>query len=264
MLKILRGLSVLIAMAALSACATLTIPPERVQTIHKISVASLLTDDFYYYYYGFMVFTSEHDKINISHWRLNEYVNGKAGQLLAANFEITAPTKLDISKFDSKQFDDLYSDSVSRRLYGALEKPADAVDAFVLVVPENQKTMYQQFYYFVDNVGVMRRLKLGLVKATKFAVYAAYRIAVYDGKSGELIVQKRVVTPPGLGAPNSEYPLVDLPGSDDWTHSLPEIMRDHREEIERQLKSVIDSTLEQTFREIGLLPKPQMDTGAPR
>jgi len=258
MLKILRGLSVLIAMAALSGCATLKVPPQKLAEIKTIGVTSLLSDDFNYYYFGVLVLSNEEESADVSDWHLNSFASEKTASELAAHFKIVSGGLLDKSKYDGKNIGDFYVDQTSQRIFAALKDKPAGVDAYLLLIPVERYNFAPNSYNQISGLGVQRRL-LGLrapwVKPIRrYVLFTAYRLALFDARSGELILERMAELPPGESSLGFTPPFVDVEDSDDWPTNFKEVMAAHRGELEKITKETLTRSLSFTLRDMGLIP----------
>jgi len=96
--------AIVIMIALLTGCATTRIAPEKMASIKKVGVISLVAHEFYRDYVGLTVFGNEHEKIDISSWKVDDEYESQIQNALAAlgRFEVVRVS------YDRKEFYPVY------------------------------------------------------------------------------------------------------------------------------------------------------------
>lgn len=89
----------LLAIAAIAglmtACTSLTVPQEKLDHIKTVAVLPILDDEFHLYFYGLTILDNEHEATSIADWKLNDFLAGKAQELLAPRYALLPPGEID-------------------------------------------------------------------------------------------------------------------------------------------------------------------------
>jgi len=237
LLKSLKNTLVL-SVIFLTACATTgeKADAQKMSSIKKIGVISMIGDQIHRRYIGITVFNNEADSRDISAWNINEeYEKQIQGELAKiGQYEVVGESRF------RKDFNDVYTingpydapafrfpnwDAIQPKLMAFAAE--NSVDAFIVVVgsPTNE-------------VG-----GLGLFGQNRNAptIYLAAHVALIDGKSGKLISEKILATDQDVfaGFSNKTTPKFDIT----------------RELILTKLDEVDDKTFDEFHLDAIVLPK---------
>ncbi len=160
----------------LAACA-LPVPSEKLSGIKSVAVISAIGDTITFQDIGTTVFENNNVAASIGAWGIDDFVSETASARLQGRYDVRR-LSYDRSAFLTASRAAL-GDTV--RSAGGTQQP---VDAYVVVEKIRTGDVIGQTNQPLEGIGLYRRNFLGIKIV---AVYAAYRVAVVDGHSFEVI-----------------------------------------------------------------------------
>lgn len=237
---------VLLALSLSSACNTpRPLEPQKRADIRSVAVVSAFSDRFELHYIGFVVFQNKIEQVTID-WQIDDHVRDLVTAKLKDRYQIVPMTysPADVvadSSFEERMF--ATTSGIAERLRKVV--PSGQVDAVVFVAPYGIQAGY----------GVIEQLEgMGLYnRAVNYrgaAVFAAYRIVVFDGRTFETLASARSALPPA-GFYRITSPLVRVPwrwAGEPW-ETLTAAQRD---DMRKTLLDLIDRTMNRALADVSL------------
>lgn len=182
----MRRTFVLLLLAALTACASQGIPPERIARIKSVSVVSQLGDELRLQYVGQMVFSNAGERVPVD-WNIDQYAQSVFAKRLAAHYEAkTFP-------YDARS---IFKREIGDRAFGLpagyverLRGTAQPgfVDAYIVLSAAPSSDEIGDSNQILEGYALYARTKLFDRASRSAAVYLSYRVEVIDGRSFEVI-----------------------------------------------------------------------------
>jgi hypothetical protein len=237
---------VLLALCLTSACnMPRPLEPQKRADIRSIAVISAFGNRFDLHYIGFVVFLNNVEQVAVD-WQIDDHVRGLVTAKLQDRYQIVPVphSPADVmagSSFEERMFG--ATSGMAERLRKVV--PPGQVDAVVFVAP----------YGIQPGYGVVEQLEgMGLYnRAVNYrgaAVYAAYRVAVFDGRTFETLASARSTVPP-TGFYRIMSPFVRMPwrwAGEPW-ETLPTAQRD---DMRKALLDLLDRTLDRALADVSL------------
>jgi hypothetical protein len=245
-----NAIVLLLALCLMSACNTpRPLEPQKRADIRSVAVISALGDQFDLEYLGFVVFLNKSEQVTVD-WKIDDHVRDMVTAKLKDRYQIVPVpySPADVvaeSSFEERTFGT--TSGMVERLRKAV--PPGQVDAVVFVAPYGIQTGY----------GVIEQLEgLGLYnRAVNYrgaAVFAAYRVVVFDGRTFETLATARSTLPPA-GFYRITSPLVRMPwrwAGEPWS-SLTDAQRG---DMRKTLLELIDRTMTRALSDVSLTTGP--------
>ncbi|MGD0189285.1 MAG: hypothetical protein ABSD74_00935 [Rhizomicrobium sp.] len=169
--------------------------------------------------------------LEISDWGLDDAVMGEATAVLSKRFAVKQVT------YEEADFDTWTWDSLSRDIR-ALPLPVDDIDAYVVILRDWRGDEIGHSVHQLGGLGLYRRDGTG---GPRLGAFAAYRIAIIDARSGEIMASRPVLTQIG------QLPRLPVAPSI-WPNTQNDVTDAQRTMLQTCLRRLIDATLPPTLK----------------
>jgi len=196
---------------------------------------------------GFMVFSNDEQKVDISDWKIDDYVTEQVGALLARSGFRVVQVAYDWHEFDTHG-GGLFGDDVSAAIPKRVRAMAlvDGPDLYVVISRSVGPDALFQTNQNFDGLGVCRRSVLGHAST---GIYAYFAISVVDGHTFKGI-DTEIATSPNPGNLFGRSVPVQHIGLQDVPDSLSSLSPKQMDDVRDALKILIDSALNSTYPRI--------------
>jgi len=236
------------AILALTACATQSVAPTDLARIKTVGIVSAIGDVIILNHVGTTAFTNDEEFNTKVDWGLDAAAVQSAAAKLDGRYEVRS-VSYDAAPFAGppRGFSGLFD---KERPLGEIVRDSvrpQGLDAYIVLRRDRQTLPNQDW---LEGLGLDDHNFLGIHTD---AIYAAYRVAVIDGRSMKVLAEMPATSKePGDYFSGPGLPMQPVDHSL-WGDSLATMSSEQQEKLQEGLRTLVDRSLTTTFRSLHLI-----------